>query len=197
MSLKVFVGCMMSSKTTMLLQEITRYADASNGKIRPLVINHTLDNRNIDTKISSHSSMFKGLSDKVDFTFASKLSDVDVSKYTVVALDETQFFPDLYDTVVTWLKQGKHIVCAGLDGTYQMKLFGMTYSLLPIADEFVKLKAICSVCMQENSNKLNNLNTYPAAFTDKFAGDPTKEVEIGAGNMYRACCRRHHSSWNK
>ena len=93
MSLKVFVGCMMSSKTTMLLQEITRYADASNGKIRPLVINHTLDNRNIDTKISSHSSMFKGLSDKVDFTFASKLSEVDVSKYTVVGCGRSIIFP--------------------------------------------------------------------------------------------------------
>lgn len=197
MSLKVFVGCMYANKSTMLLQEITQYADCSNGKIRPLIINHSLDNRNLDTKISSHSSMFKGLSDKVDFTFASKLSDVDVSKYSVVGVDESNFFPDLYDSVSEWLKAEKHIVCAGLDGNYQMKLFGMTYSLLPIADQFIKLQAICSRCVAEHikkHNKVPNSNMYPASFTKKISGDPNKEVEVGAVGMYESCCRYHYNN---
>src|SRR5581483_10236632 len=197
MSLVVYCGSMFSGKSSRMLQDITRYADASDGSIRPLVVNHASDTRDKENKISSHSSMFKGLSDKVDFTFASKLSEVDLSRYTVAGLDEVQFYPDLYEMVVKWLKQGKHIVCAGLEGDAQMRLFGMTYSLLPIADEFIKLRAICSVCVQENLNNPQSLTVYPGSFTDKTGGDPNKQVEVGASNIYRCVCRKHHSSWNK
>jgi thymidine kinase len=108
--------------------------------------------------------------------------------------------PDLYECVYQWVKKGKHVVCAGLDANAQLKLFGMTYSLLPIADEFVKLTAICSVCVADsfdNRSRLKHLAMYPASFTDKFGGDPSKEIEIGAGDIYRSVCRLHHSVWNR
>ena len=82
------------------------------------------------------------------------------------------------------------------NGNYQMKLFGMTYSL-PIADEFTKLKAICSRCVNDHMKKygtIPNSNMYPASFTKKVNGDLTKEVEIGAAGMYESCCRYHYNT---
>ena len=109
-SLNVYIGCMMSGKTSRLLQEITRYADATSLDIfgsysRPLLINNALDTRSIETVISSHSSQFQGLSSRVDIISAKTLKEVDVSKHSVIGIDEIQFFPDLYETIVLWLSQ--------------------------------------------------------------------------------------------
>lgn len=195
MSLIVYTGSMYSGKSSKMLQEVTRYADSSSGSIRPLIVNHSLDNRDPKSVVSSHSSLYKGLSDKVDVVAASKLAEVNVDRYTVIGIDECNFFTDLYDSVSKWLKQGKFIICAGLDGSYKMELFGDIYKLLPIADEFVKLRGICAVCTQELVDKhevITPNNMVPAPFTDKIAGDPTKQIEIGGSDMYRPVCRKHH-----
>ena len=63
MSLQVFVGPMFSGKTTELLRVISKYSDVSND--RPLLINHSFDIRNTETKISSHSSQYFGISNKI------------------------------------------------------------------------------------------------------------------------------------
>jgi thymidine kinase len=198
-SLTVYVGGMMSGKSSRLIQEITRYADAANfsgeGMHKPLLINNALDSRSIDTVISSHSSQFKGISSRIDIVSAKKLSEVDVSKYDVVGIDEIQFFEDLKEVVTSWLKLGKHIYCAGLNGDAFQNHFGQVHTLLPICDHFEYLHAICQMCMEEKKKETSVLTPIDfqgmqASFSKRLSGS-TNQVEVGAADKYIAVCRRH------
>lgn len=194
MSLRVYVGPMFSSKTTRLIQEITKYSDIYND--RPIIINHTFDDRDGGNVISSHSSQYRGLSDKIDVVATDKLSKVNVDAHLVIGIDEISFFNDLYETVSVWVEQGKHIICAGLDGNIEMKHFGQVRDLLPIADEFVKLTAVCSLCLKEKVNStvvMMPFDITAAPFTAKIGGDAGKLIESGGADKYIAVCRKHHN----
>jgi thymidine kinase len=193
MSLTVFTGPMFSGKTTSMLAEITRFSDVSETR-HALIINHSFDIRNIDHIISSHASMYKGLSSKIDVQSSNLLSQIDVTKYTIVGIDECNFFEDLVPMVSKWISQGKHIIASGLDGDYQMKKFGSISDLLPIADSFIKLKAICSCCLtehQKNGGLVTPFTTVPAPFTKRISSS-SSVIEIGGADKYVAVCRRHH-----
>ena len=104
--------------------------------------------------------------------------------YDVIGIDEGQFFPD----VVTWAEKmanlGKVVVVAALDGTFQRKPFGDILSLIPLAEEVTKLKAVCMNCFDE------------AAFSKRITSDDEGKVEvIGGADKYMAVCRTcfHHS----
>ena len=104
--------------------------------------------------------------------------------YDVIGIDEGQFFPD----VVSWAEKmanlGKVVVVAALDGTFQRKPFGEILSLIPLAEEVTKLKAVCMNCFEE------------AAFSKRITSDDEGKVEvIGGADKYMAVCRAcfHHS----
>jgi thymidine kinase len=197
-SLHVFVGPMYASKTSTMLQHVTRYADISNNK--PLIINHTMDEKRsvgngiIGKGLSSHSSQYNGLSSKVDNVYTNTLCMVDVSKTNVIGIDEIQLYPDLYDTVQYWLSLGKHIYCSGLDGSFRAENFGQVHKLLPISDTFTKLLAVCHLCQKEHSNTGNIIlptSFIPAPFTMKISGNMSQEVEAGGEDKYLPVCRYH------
>lgn len=198
-SLTVYVGGMMSGKSSRLIQEITRYADAASysgeNQSKPLLINNALDSRSIDTVISSHSSQFKGISSRIDIVSTKKLNEVDVSKYNVIGIDEIQFFDDLRDTITSWLKLGKHIYCAGLNGDAFQNHFGQVHTLLPICDHFEYLHAICQMCMDEKKKETSILTPIDfqgmqASFSKRLTAS-TSQVEVGASDKYIAVCRKH------
>jgi thymidine kinase len=207
MSLSVYPGPMFSGKTTRLLQEIARYTGGiidkrknGPGENEVLIINSIKDNRDLSNVISSHSPFYKGLSDKIDIIATENLSDVNVEKYSIIGIDECNFFKDLYETVKKWLSEGKHIICVGLDGDYKMEKFGNISELLHIADRFEKLSAICSLCLDrillENGSSscyvISPDKTVPAPFTMRTSD--SKELElIGGSEKYRAVCRKCHS----
>lgn len=199
MSLTIFTGCMFSNKSTRLIQEITRYADATTSSDethpKPLLINNCLDNRSKETVISSHSSAFKGISSKVDIVFAKSLSEVDVSDYDVIGIDEVQFFSDLKETVVKWLSLGKHIYCAGLNGDANQNHFGQIHDLLPICDHFEFLHAICQICMEEKRKEKAVLTPVDfqgmkASFSKRIISS-LSQIDVGASDKYIAVCRKH------
>lgn len=199
MSLYVYSGPMFSGKTSKMIQDVNRLADICLSS-KPIVINCKIDNRNQECIISSHSSLYKGLSDKVKVISVTKLGEINISEYNVIGIDEVSFFPDLYQFVSKWvLDEGKHVICAGLDSNYKMEPFGQTHLLLPIADKFFKLNAVCARCVEEmrdSGQSINPLNIIPAPFTDKIAGNFNQEVEIGGADKYIAVCRKHHSHFN-
>lgn len=187
MSLRVYVGPMFSGKTSELLRAITKYADVY--KDRPLLINHSFDDRNSVHVISSHSSLYKGVSEMVDIVSTARLADISVDGYRVIGIDEISFFEDLTETVSRWLQAGKHVICAGLDGNVKMRNFGQSHELLAMADEFVKLTAICSLCLRERGEPYD---VVPAPFTAKIGGNFSSEVESGGADKYVAVCRKHY-----
>ena len=195
MSLTVYCGNMFSGKTTELLKEVTKYSDLSKERCS-LIINHSSDTRDINKVVSSHSSIYKGLSDKVDVVSSPTISDIDVSDYTIIGLDEANFYPDLVQGIQKWLDLDKHIICAGLDGDFKMNAFGDISKLLHLADKFIKLNAVCSICMKETADRgeiITPCNAVPAAFTKKISGNTdTVQIDIGGADKYIAVCRKHH-----
>lgn len=193
MSLHVKCGPMKSQKTTTLLHELNTYGDVNNCDV--LIINHPFDTRNQKDGISSHSSMYQGLSSRLKFVSSDTLASINVDDYHMIGVDEAQFYgkDDLVNTVKDWLKSGKHVSCSGLNGSFEMKKFGYIHKLLPMADEFIKLNAFCDVCNNELLNSkipITPINQVPAPFTKKIAGT-NNLVEIGDDN-YISVCRKHY-----
>jgi thymidine kinase len=192
MSLEVYTGSMMSGKTTKMTKRVTKFVDACGSKA--IIINHKKDTRAPETKVSSHSSSYRGLSDKIVVISAEKLGDVDVNGYEVVGIDEAFLFDDLFDTVKLWIGIDKNIIVAGLDGDFKMEEFGQIHRLLPLADKFVKYAAICTLCLEDlvqKGERITPSNITPAPFTKRL-GDNKEVEDIGGADKYVAVCRRHH-----
>lgn len=192
MSLEVYTGSMMSGKTTKMIKRVTKFVDACGSKA--IVINHKKDTRAPETKVSSHSSSYRGLSDKIVVVSTERLGDVDVNGYEIVGVDESSFFEDLFDTVKRWLRSNKHIIVAGLDGDFKMEKFGQVSDLLPLAETFVKYAAICTLCLEDldrRGERVTPSNITPAPFTKRL-GDNKEVEDIGGADKYVAVCRKHH-----
>ena len=98
----------------------------------------------------------------------------------VIAVDETQFFDNLRFFVEQAMKDNKHVIMAGLDGDFRQHVFGELLSLIPLADDVTKLKALCMECMDGTIGP----------FTKRTIGSSLQEL-VGAADIYRAVCRKH------
>ncbi|XP_012891521.1 PREDICTED: thymidine kinase, cytosolic isoform X3 [Dipodomys ordii] len=84
---------------------------------------------------------------------ACQLRDVvqEAMSVAVVGIDEGQFFPDIVEFCETMANNGKTVIVAALDGTFQRKAFGAILNLVPLAESVVKLTAVCMECFREAS----------------------------------------------
>lgn len=171
-SLELIFGPMFSGKTTELIRRLRRYHAAEK---RCLTIKFYLDKRYGDeSEISTHDQQKMTAAASVRTLFEldyEKLKD----KYEVFGIDEGQFFPDIVPFCQKALADGKIIIVAALDGTFERKPFGSVNQLLPLATKFEKLNAICFHC------KLD------APFTRRIGEE--KEIQlIGGKEKYIASC---------
>merc|ERR1719447_33606 len=89
---------------------------------------------------------------------------------------KANFFPDIVEFCENLANNGKIVVVAGLDGTYQRRGFGKILELVPLAESVVKLTAICMNCRSD------------AAFSRRLGCE--KEIElIGKEDKYMSVCR--------
>ncbi|MCB1136952.1 MAG: thymidine kinase, partial [Chlamydiia bacterium] len=102
----------------------------------------------------------------------------------VIGIDEIQFFPeDTVDVISRLLRRGKRVVVSGLDLDFRTEPFGIVPRLMAMADEVVKLRAICMSCGEEANFTQRLINGEPARYDD-----PT--ILVGAEECYEARCRR-------
>jgi thymidine kinase len=193
-----FIGGMFSGKSTMLIGEITRYADISiySGHKKPLLINSKIDNRDLKNLISSHNSGYKGISDHIDVMSVDKLSDVDFSNHDVIGIDEAQFFIDLEKVVNSLLKIGKKIFLAGLVGDSDQNHFGQIYKLLPKMNHIQFCHSVCHDCLREHlkAGKILTpevLSTMKGSFTKKIQKCNNSQIDVGASDKYLPSCGPH------
>jgi thymidine kinase len=197
-----YIGSMFGGKSTCLIAEITRYIDIIKycQFKKPLLINSKIDDRDNSNVISSHSSSYNGISKDIDIIAVKNLSEVNVNGYQVIGIDEAQFFSDLYETVVQWLKKGKKIYFAGLVGDYKQNQFGDIHKLLPLVNDIKFCAAVCSDCLSEyikNGSILTPeiLSTMKASFTKKISGKQNEgnnvQIDVGSEDKYRPSCRKH------
>lgn len=172
---KLFIGPMYAEKSTSLGGEMRRHKHA---RKKCIIIRY--DDGRYDDNIKNNGLMTHSGYEYSDVLTikSTTLSDMldDLSQYDVIGIDEIQFFPDNVECVQKLANSGKIIICAGLDGNYMAKPFGRIAEIMAIAEDIIKLKALCMKCPSE------------ASFTAKIAGN-NEEMEIGGSDKYIAVCR--------
>ncbi len=183
--IEVITGCMFSGKSEELIRRLRR---ARIAKQRIQVFKPSIDVRYSDIEIVSHNG------EKIQ---AEPVKDVaELAKKIrpntdVVGIDEAQFFDNSIVDVVNGLAdEGTRIIVAGLDMDFRGEPFGPMPFLMAIADEVLKLHAICAICGDEATRTQRLINGKPASYNDPI-------VMIGASEKYEARCRKHHYVSNK
>ena len=183
MSLTVALGPMFSGKSSYLLSSIRKYNEIG---WPVFIITSAFDKRYTnDVEIVNHNRE----SCKADIA-VKNLYDVSSKKEfleaKVIIIEEGQFYPDLVEFVKEAVEvYEKHVIVAGLDGDAHRKPFGQMLELIPLADNIVKLKAMCKVCNDGTE----------ALFTSKKIHD-SLTVDIGSSDKYEALCRKHFIDYN-
>ena len=172
--IEVITGPMFSGKSEELIRRLKR---AQIAKRHVICFKPDLDVRYHRTAISSHSSQTLNA-----YTVASvgelkaALLPV-IDEVEVVGMDEVQFFePSLVQLSLELVHLGKRVILAGLDTTFAGEPFPPVPDLLAVADEVVKLSAVCMQC------------GAPAIHTQRL-GASQSLVLVGAAGLYEARCR--------
>jgi|TARA_B110000263_G_scaffold150726_1_gene130808 thymidine kinase len=168
--IEIIYGSMFSGKTEAIIKKIIR---AKEEKLKVKVFKPKLDNRFFGEKIISH--------DKTEIPAISVNNTNEIVRLSkdadVIAIDEVQFFnKDIVKTCVLLSTQGSRIILAGLDMDFLGRPFGSMPELMAIADDIIKLHAICEVC------------SGPADHTFRISKNK-KTIDIGEKNKYQALCR--------
>lgn len=164
---------MFSGKTEELLRLLKR-AEIAN--LACLLVKPSIDTRNGLDSVTSHGQQSRAC--KVVHQ-SSELMEL-AKSYDYIAIDEVQFFDNNLINVVTELANGgKKIVLSGLDMDFMGQPFGITPQLMAVADEVIKLHAICTVCGKQ-------------AQYSKRINDNKNPIQIGAKESYTALCRKHY-----
>jgi thymidine kinase len=172
--MEVITGPMFSGKSEELIRRLKR---AQIARLRIASFKPEIDLRYQPDAISSHSAQ------TID---AVAVRDVDrlravlfpaLDTTDMVGIDEAQFFDEsLVGLAMELVEAGKRVVLAGLDTTFAGEPFAPIPALMAIADEVVKLSAVCMVC------------GAPAIHTQRL-GTSQQLVMVGAAGVYEARCR--------
>lgn len=171
--IEVIAGSMYSGKTEELIKRVRRSEFA---KLKTQVFKPKLDNRYHDTKVASHDqSQIKAIALDHITDVWDHLND----STQVVGFDEGQFFTqDLVIVCRDLAARGLRVIVAGLDMDWRGQPFEPIPTLMAIAEDVSKPRAICTAC--------GNL----ASYTQKLRGSGS-QIEIGAIDNYEARCRLH------
>jgi thymidine kinase len=168
---------MFSGKSEELIRRLRRSEIA---RLRIQVFKHQLDARTTLQYVHAHSGT------KLQATPVSCAQDL-ISHVTaqtdVIGIDEIQFFEhDIIEAICTLLSQDKRVIVAGLDLDFKMTPFGPMPILMALADEILKLKAVCMTCGKDAQFTQRLVNGSPAHYNDPV-------IVVGAQECYEARCR--------
>ncbi|GFY45855.1 thymidine kinase, cytosolic [Trichonephila inaurata madagascariensis] len=168
--IQVIFGPMFSGKTTELIRRMRRYQIA---KHNCLIVKYANDVRYDSNNIATHDRQC------LSAVCATTLTDLKnmACNYSVIGIDEGQFFPDTVSFAEEMANNGKIVIVAALDGTFQRKAFGDILQLVPLAESVIKLTAVCMLCFDE------------ASFTKRIGLETEVEI-IGGTDKYMAVCRK-------
>lgn len=179
--LVVICGTMYSGKTEELIRRLRR-AEIAQKKVQ--AFKPKIDNRYLASHIVSHSGWTFAASVVAKSDEILRLLENDTS---VVGIDEAQFFDDGLITTIRQLllTNCSCVVIAGLDLDFRGETFGSMPQLLCLAEEAIKLHAICTVCGLDAYRTQRVVNGKPAR-----ADDPV--ILVGASEFYEPRCYEHY-----
>jgi thymidine kinase len=180
--LSVIVGPMFAGKSTHAATNVKRWRSV--GK-NVLVLKHRRDNRYGGSDgIYTHDETALCAVDCLPVTeLLPVLEWREFMEANTVVIEEAQFFDDLYKFCIAACDaHNKNVYVYGLDGNTKRESFGQMAALCPIADNFLKISALCQMCGD---------GTH-AGFSVALKTLPEDGVLIGGGDIYSAVCRKHY-----
>jgi thymidine kinase len=172
--IEVIAGSMYSGKTEELIRRVKR---AQYAKMKVQVFKPAIDDRYHITNVTSHDqNQFQAIPLKSINDIWQNLND----DTKVVGFDEGQFFTfELVQICRDLAARGVRVIVAGLDMDWKAQPFEPIPTLMAIAEDVTKHRAICMTC--------GELATY----TQKIGGSAESQVEVGSQQFYEARCRLH------
>lgn len=179
--LEIIVGPMFSGKSTELLRRIRRSKHA--GK-RVRLVKPKIDIRYSTTHVVTHD---RSEEPATVLEIFSEVLQTDLSEVDVLGVDEAQFFPGLFDSVMTLLRSYPRlrIIVASLNADSNNHKFGEVWDLAPKASDVSFMKSVCAECGYENA-------TRSACMIKK-----TDAVLVGGDKEYKPTCYKCHGIVNK
>jgi len=179
-TLIVITGSMFAGKSEELIRQVRR---ALYARKKVQVFKSALDNRWDSAAIATHNGV---RFEAIPVSSSGDLERLVEPDTEVVAIEEIQFFDDgIVALCDRWANEGRTVIAAGLDQDFRGQPFGFMPILLALADEVIKLRAICARCGQPASKTQRLVDGRPASWDE-----PT--ILIGAAERYEARCRRCH-----
>lgn len=180
MTIEIIRGCMFAGKSEELIRRLTQLKYANQTFI---AFKAAIDNRYSSTEIVTHNGC------KIPAIAVNNPDEIlriaNKDFYDVVAIDETQFFPNNIVHVIATLSSHHRVIAVGLDTDFKGQPFGSMGDLLAIADEDIHLKAVCKKCGQPA--------TRTQRITDgMYAKNNEPTVVIGGSDIYQARCKKCH-----
>jgi thymidine kinase len=194
--LELIVAPMFSSKTFTLVMKSSEKVGIGS---KVVYINHTDDVRSGveggDGKtFTSHSGALTCLPPGVVGIRTRHLSNIDVTPFDFIAVDEGNFYDDIFEAVSQWVcRLHKNVCVAGLNGDFEMNHFGKLHLLYPFANKIKMLTATCLDCKDEllKSGYTGPMPEFPAPFTMRTATSHEQKL-VGGKDKYKSVCRYHH-----
>jgi len=167
--IEVVCGPMFSGKSEELLRRIHRVQLANKPH---LLFKPSVDDRYSKNEVVSHKGNRNGC---VVIDTAGEI--LAYPRVSVIGIDEAQFLSgDLVGVAETLAQEGVRVILACLDTDYLGKPFGQMGNLMAVADEVVKLKAVCMQCGAD-AGKSQRLT------------ETSEQVAVGGSDHYEARCR--------
>ena len=178
--LEIIMGCMASGKSTEVVRKYRRYLQTYDSS-QIALISHSTDTRYGNQVISTHDQTQIPCLCVLNLIEILENRREDFLKWEVILIEEAQFFSDLKKFVVDAVdKFNKKVIVVGLDGDFERKPFGDILELIPIADNYRKMKAICYYCKDETE----------AIFTKRVINSNQQKL-VGTLDDYKPVCRYH------
>lgn len=178
--MEVITGPMFSGKSEELIRRLKR---AQIARRQILCFKPDLDVRGRRFAIASHGAQtLNAITVSNVGELRESLLPV-VAEVEVIGIDDAQFFDrSLVRLTLELTHLGKRVIVAGLDTTYTGEPFPPVPDLLAVADEVVKLSAVCIQC------------GAPAVHSQRLTASQSL-VLPGSADLYEARCRGCFQPW--
>jgi len=180
--IEIICGPMFSGKTEELIRRVRRLNHA---KKKYVIFNSKMQDGSVFEDVKSHDG------NRLNSIAISSASDIlsylrENPDIEFIAIDSIHFLDNF---VVKLLKslvaKGYKVIATGLDKDFRGESFGSMPEILVLADEVIKLSAVCSICGKDAYYTQRLVNGEPASFNDEIIG-------VGAEEKYEARCLEHH-----
>jgi len=190
--LEIIIGPVFSSKSSELIRRLEHYEYAGYPTV---LIKPVLDPKD-SKKVVTHSGLEKSaLTIKPTYEEFMELEEK-LKKVEVFGIDDFQFFEDSDELVseISDLANEKRVYIASLNFTFLGEPWPATKRILPCADHYTSLEAICTY-KYPNGNICGNKATRSQRLTREGNLAPSNSplILIGGKYIHEARCKTHYT----